>query len=78
MNLRYIGDMESNHLSLLVYPSQYVMLRDALDLLLVLPLPSSPQEPPGTVNAPPRTATLVARVTGNEVLRRELGSHVTH
>lgn len=42
------------------------------------PLPSTPEVPPGSVDASPSTAPLVASVTGDKILGGQLRSHVTH
>lgn len=41
-------------------------------------LPSTPEVPPGSIDASPLAPSLIARVTGNEVLWWQLRSHVTH
>lgn len=40
--------------------------------------PTTPEVPPGSVYAPSCTASLVACVTGDKILGRQLRSHVTH
>lgn len=40
--------------------------------------PSAAEVPPGAIDTAPGTATLVACVTGDEVLGGQLRSHVTH
>lgn len=42
------------------------------------PLPSTSEVPPGSIDASPSTASLVACVTGDEILWGQLRCHVTH